>query len=789
MKKKIPCLSLLLLLCACSSIGKGEASNSETPISGSGEEPSSSQESPSSFDGDFDLWSEEEKSLMRTYCGALLPHPYDLIQGPMEMEEQSSNGEKCLVLYNFAEEWTLKDYYLMLEDFGWQAIRDYSGSIIHTQGGSSYVEMTRSGEGASAYELMYYHVDSSLTGGDSYNCLVCYNSFLSSKTEKKAWSEKEAEAIEYVCSTSLPFFALGSNYFYGKASETEIDFYDYCSKDLSGEIIASLKEGGYQPDEAKNEEYGCYYLGKALPSGAKVEILVNYYRGNNVFVYFTPKMDSFSSWPSDFLTEAEEALGSGIPQFKIAKNGEYKTYTLHGTSYVITYDLDSSFDYYSYIETINSELFSWEEKLDISSYLLVDDSQNETGFLLQFRLSEPTSSFSSSWPSLAIRQGIKDSLKVEGVEIPSLDLSSFNLAKEMKYKVVTEEDYQKAYEYYLSLYQENYGDVYSSSALESMAKSYVDKLLTKGVSLSFYDSTLDEPIDYVVRYKINEAYKKLLHNSAWYLIPDTGSTAYEDPSGKIRIDVSNEPYDDYGYTSIAITEGSGEAHIPSISFRQDSYEAGTGIDFDPILSLSMLPYQVTYSCSDATGKVSIDSNGKVSVAVDAEIGYTCQIYASCTDKDGKTHTATAKITVVKAVTYASNLAEVEELLKKNGYTEYAKEDIYAIGSTTLVKGEKLTINFGQTMTKQEVKDLVEDCLVPESFISSMWSKEDEDSYSSATLTGAHASFSKKGAKKASDKEYLYCFRIEDYASFSLTYYVETDSSKDIILTVESRKYR
>lgn len=789
MKKKILSISLLLLLSACSSIEEGWASSSGMPISGSLDEPSSSQETASSFDGDFDLWSEEEKNLMRTYCGAVLPHPYDLIEGPMEMEEQSNNGEKCLVLYNFAEEWTLKDYYLMLEDFGWQAIRDYSGSIVHTQSGSSYVEMTRPGEGVSAYELMYYHVDGSLSGGDSYNCLVCYNSFLTSKTEKKAWSEKEEEAIEYVTSTSLPFFALGSNYSYGKASETEIDFYDYCSKDLSSEIIAVLKEDGYQLDEEKNAEYGCYYLGKALPSGAKVEILVNYYRGNNVFVYFTPKMDSFSSWPSEFLMEAEEALGSSIPQFKIAKNGEYKTYTLHGASYLITYDLDPSFDYYSYIETINSELFSWEEKVDISSYLLVDDSQEETGFLLQFKLSEPTSLFSSSWPSLAISQGIKDSLAVEGVEIPSLELSSFNLAKEMKYKVVTEEDYQKAYEYYLSLYKENYGDVYSLAALESMAKSYVDKLLTKGVSLSFYDSTLDEPIDYVVRYKINEAYKNLLYKSAWYLIPDTGNTAYEDPSGRIRIDVNNDPYGDYGYTSIAITEGSGEAHAPSISFGQESYDAGTGVDFYPVLSLSMLPYPVTYSCSDTTGKVSIDSKGKVSVAVDAEIGSTCQIYASCTDKDGENHTATAKITVVKAVTYASNLIEVEELLKAKGYAEYAKEDIYAIGSTILVKGEKLILNFGQTMTKQEAKDLVEDCLVPESFISSMWSKEDEDSYSSPTLTGAHVSFSKKGAKKASDKEYLYCFRIEDYARFSLTYYLETDSNKDIILTVESRKYR
>ena len=788
MKKKILCLSLSLLLCACSGVGDSRASSL---VSESDAETSSNEGTSSSFDGDFDLWTEDEKALMMTYCGTLLPHPYDLVGGAVEVEEQTSNGESCLVLYNFAEEWTLKDYYLMLQGFGWNAIPDYEGNLIHTQSGSEYVELTREDEDGSGYELMYYHVDNSSSDGDSYNCIVCYNSYVSDKTDKTAWDEKETEDIEYVTSSSLPFFALGSNYSYGQASETEIDFYDYCSRDFSNEIIAALKADGYQSDEKKSEEYGCYYVGKTLADGSKIEILVNYYRGNNVYVYFTPKMNESSSWPSEFLKDAEEILGSSIPSFGVAKNGVYKTYILHGVSYVITYDLDSSYDYYSYLENINSELFSWEEKLDIASYLLVDSAGNETGFMLQFKPSEPTSTFVSAWPSEAIAKGIKDSLNVEGVEIPSLDLSSYNLPKDMKYKIVTAEDYQKAYEYYLNLYKENYGDVYSLSSLESMAKSYTDKLMTQGMTLSIYDSTLDEPVDFVVRYKINEAYKDLLYKSGWYLAPDTGSTTYEDPTGQIQIAVNNTPYDDYGYTSIVISEGSGEAHTPTIKFRQDSYEAGTGISFNPILDVSMLPYEVTYSCSDTTGKVTIDSStGKVSVAVDAEIGSTCEIYASCTDSEGIVHTAKADIKVVKGVNYATNMEEVEELLKAKGYTEYTIENIYAIGSTTDVRGERLIMNFGQTMTKKEVKDLVENSLVPESFVSTMWSKEDDDSYSSPALPGAHVEFGKKSAsKKTSDKEYLYCFRIEDYASFSLDYYVYTDSNKDIILSVESRRYR
>ncbi len=728
---------------------------------------------------------------MMTYCGTLLPHPYDIIVGPMEMEEQSSGGDSCLVLYNFAESWTLKDYYKILESFGWTAIKDYKGDAIQTREGADYVELTRAGEDGSAYELMYYYVDASASAGDSYNCIVCYNSYVSSKTTKSAWDEKESEAIEYVTSSSLPFFPLGSNYSYSKASETEIDFYDYCSEDLSKEIISALEKGGFVYDSDKSEEYSSYYLGETLIDGSKIEVLISYFKGNNVYVYFTPKMEESSSWPSDFVKEAEEVLGSSIPSFKIAKGGSYKTYELHGVSYLVTYDLDSSYDYYSYIDTINSELFSWEERLDIASYLLVDETGEESGFMLRFKKCDPTSVFSSSWPSEGIAKGVKDSLSVEGVEIPSLDLASYSLAKDMKYRVVTAEDYRKVYEYYLELYKENYGDVYSLSALESMAKAYADKTLTQGVSLSFYDSTLDTPIDFVMRYKINEAYKDLLYKSGWYLVPDTGSTAYEDPSGKIRIDVNNDPYDDHGYTSVVITAGSGEAHTPYLAFRQDSYEAGTGISFNTLLDVIMLPYEITYSCSDTTGKVSIDpSSGKVSVAIDAEIGSTCEIYATCTDKNGKVYTSSAEIKVVKGVNYSTNLEEVEELLKAKGYTEYTKENLYAIGSTTDVKGEKLTLNFGQTLSKQEVKDLVEDSFVPKSFVSSMWSKEDEDSYSSSTLTGTHASFGKKSAsKKASDKEYLYCFRIEDYASFSLTYYVYTSSNGDIILEVESRRYR
>ncbi len=784
MKRKPLTLSLFtisLLLTGCAGT-KEDSSSSESPSSSNGDS--------ASYDGDFDLWEESEKELMMTYCGTLLPHPFDMIEGPMHFEEQESGGEKCLVLYNFAEEWTLKDYYLSLESFGWETIKGYDGEIVQDGGGSSYVELTREGSDGQGYELMYYYVDGSLNEGDSYNCIVCFSSYTSNKTEKTSWDEKEVEAISYVTSTSLPFFALGENYRYGKASESELDFYDYCSKDLSREIVSTLQGDGFALDEEKCEEYGCYYVWKNLPEGGKIEILVRYLKGNNVYVYFTPKMEESSSWPSAFLTEAETILGSSIPVFKIAKGGSYSTYTLHGTSYVITYDLDASFDYYSYIENINSELFSWEEKLEINAYLLVDEEGEETGFLLQFKPSDPLSVFSSSWPSKDIEAGVKDALGVEGVEIPSLDLASYNLAKDMKYQVVTEEDYRYVYEEALALYKENYGDVYSLPALESMAKAYADRLVEVGVRLSFYDSTLDTPIDYVVRYKINEAYKDLLYRSGWYLVPDTGSRAYEDPTGQIRIEVNNDSLSSYGYTSISITKGSGEAHSPTFKFSQDSYKAGTGNSFTPILQVSMLPYEVTYSCSDATGKVSIDpASGLVSVSIDAEVGSTCEISATCTDDEGLTYTAKAEIEVVKAANYQSNLEEVEALLKEQGYFDYTKEDIYAIGSTTEVRGKKLTLNFGQSLSKQEVKDLVEDHLVPEKFISGMWSKEDEDAYSSPSLGPVPSSFAKKKKAKYTDEEYLYCFRIEDYASFSLTYYVHTETNKDIILIVESRRYR
>ncbi len=790
MKKKILCLSLGLFLCACSSISGGDYS-SETSGSDGTDEFSSSKEVSSSLDGDFDMWEEDEKALMMTYCGSLLPHPYDLVGAGIQMEEQENNGDKCLVLFNSAEEWTLKDYYKMLQNFGWTCISGYDGNLIQTKGGSSYVELTKEGEDGKAYELMYCHVDNSESGGDSYNCIVCYSSFVSTKTDKTGWSKEEKEAISYVTSSSLPFFALGSDYAFSMASETELDFFDYCSKDLSNEIIASLRENGFESDEEKSKEYECFCLGKTLSDGAKIEILINYFRGNNVYIYFTPAMEESSSWPSAFLEEAEKASGISVPSFKIAKGGSYKTYVLHEVSYVVTYDLSSTFDYYSYIENINSELFSWEEKLSISAYLLADDSGEEVGFMLSFKLSEPSSVFVSSWPSETIEQSLKDCLNVEGVEIPSLDLSSFKLSKPMKYNVVTQKEYDETYEYYLSLYKQNYGDSYSLATLEEMAKTYTDKKIKKGITLSFYDSALDDPEDFALRYKVNEAYKKLLYSSGWYLVPDTGETEYEDSTGKVRISVSNSAYSNsYGYTCIVIGEGSGEAHVPTLKYRQDTYEIGTGHSYSPVLDVSMLPYEISYSCSDSTGKVSVDSStGVVNVSVDAPIGETYELFATCEDDKGNTYLAKTTIKIVKGVNYSTNLEEVETLLKEQGYTDYTVENMYVWGSSTKVNGRKLTVNFGTSMTKKEVKDLVENHLVPESFVSGMWGSEEEYLYSASLSANNPLKSFPKGAAKTSDKEYLHCFRMEDYASFSLTYYVYTESDGSIVLYVESQRYR
>ncbi len=799
MKKRVLFLTLLslpLILTGCENANDSSSSSSDSlPSSSSSEAPSSS-----SPDISFDGWNKEEKRLMETYCGAILPYPIDLLSGEIKLMEQinSSNKQKYLAIVNQSDAFTLKEYYKVLERYGWTTIKDHKGNKVQYRSGTPYVELTNnSSDGSKGYDITYYHAELDLEGNGEkayYNCLIAYNFYSATPRKDLDWSDEDKEVIEYVATIDLPYIALGEKYSITVTDENTLFIYDYYTKDLSEEYIKILENDGYIKSSVLSNKNNAYVLVKSLSDGSSLNIVIDYYNGNNIYVYFNPKVTSYTAWPTEVVSPKEKESGVQIPEFKVAEGGYYNCFERHGTTYIITYDLDSSFDYENYIYSVRSELYNWGETLNINAYILSDSEMNDVGFYLSFKVSTPTSTFSSSWPKEGIIDGLKDSIGVEGVEIPSLDLNSIDSPKDLKYVIKDQSDYDAYYEYYLNLLTEEYSDILNGEQIEELAKEYADERVKKGVTVSIYDPQCEIQKDSVTRYEANEAYKNALYEAGWYKVPDSWGNKYEDPSGKILIEVANTPdsYTDceYGCTEISIIEGSGIAHTPQFEFGKESYSLATGAKLSLDLNINMLPYEVTYSIDDTTGDISITNEGVLSASIDATVGQIVTVTASLKDKNGKEYKTSCKVTVEKGITYKSVLEDIEEILAKKGYSGFSKEDIVTPGKK--VVGEKLTVNLGTSLTKEEVKDMVKKDLIPEGFVGSLWQKvtnEDESIRKEDRFDGVPSKFQKgslNGAKSSpSDLEELYCYRKTDYAYLKLYFYVYTADNGDIILYIDS----
>lgn len=777
--------SLSILLTGCdvdsdsSSIPSSDASSSSSGSSDSGSSSSSSVVPV------IKQWTDEQKSLLITYCGSILPYP-SCLEGDVEFRELNNDGSKYLVILNKSDSFTLKAYNSSLKENGWTVIKDQKGNEYQSYQGLSYYEFTKKGD-ENGFELMYYHDEVTLNEETAlYNVIICHNDFSVEKRKETGWNASDSEAIEYVTTRDIPYIALGNDYSLYNTNEDTLVIYDYLAEDLTDEYVSLLEEDGYIYSTVLTYRNNAKSLIKYFSDGSQIEIAIRYYQGNNIYVYYTPKVTAYSSWPSEFLSALETNTGITIPTFPVASGGNYLTYKKHDTYYLYSVDLSSSYNYESYVSNVTSELFSWEEKLSVQAYILTDDEYNNTGFIMYLKESTPTSSFSSSWPKEDILSSLKESISVEGVDIPSLDLSTLGISHDVKYIKVTQKDYDDYYAYYLALFLAQYSDIMSKEDIEELARDYANLKVKKGVKVSVYDEKCDVQVDAVTRYKVNEAYKNALYQAGWYLVPDSSGSKYEDPTGKILIEVRNTPYGDYGYTSISISKGSGEAHTPQLEFGKKNYELQSGGKLTLTLNKNMLPNDVEYSSSD-TSIATVDSSGVVTASSSAEAGKEVTITATSSDINGNTYTATCTVTITKAINYSTVLDDVSSLLVAAGYdsSTFTREDIVNVSKK--VTGERLTVNMGSEKTKDEIKALVKDSLIPANFVSSKWdSVTNDDAYISNWKSDN--GFNIKAAKTSSDLECLYCYRQMDSTRLTLRYYVYTASNGDIILYIESSNY-
>ncbi len=774
MKKKALLMPLLLgaaLLAGCADNGE------------------SGGDSSSYSDPNASLWSESDKALMEEYCGSILPYP-SMLTGEVKVEEIDDGGDKYLAITNIASSFSMENYYTVLEEAGWTAITSYTGEKVQSKSGTSYVELVRS-DGGKGYDLTYYYLESE-EKGSSYNCLICRNSYTGQARGDKDWSDEDKKVISYVVEDKVvPFIALGEDYGLYAASLNTLYAYDYYAKDVSLPYCRLLMDNGFTVNKTSSISSGDYYLYRKYDDGSRIDIKIDYFNGNNIYFYYTPNVTAYAEWPTDLTKEAIEKSGNDIPSFGIKEGGSYLTYSKNGVTYIYSYDYSSTFDYESYWNSIYDPLYCWNEKLSVDASFIGSDDEDPEGFLIYFSLSEPTSAFFSSWSEAKVEEGIKESLGFEGIEIPSIDLSS--LSSKSKYVINIEEDHQEVYEYYYNAYKSDYGSTMSDEDIASIANDYADLYCPVGMIVSFYDEKKDTQSDFITAYKVFSGYKEALYKAGWYLMDDTGGSTYEDPSGKLSVKVtySGGSSGNNVCTKISFLKGSGEAHSPVFEFEKEAYEVGEGSNVNLTLNVKMLPYEVTYSSSDPN-IINVTPAGKAICKTDAKAGDEVTITASAKDSDGHSYSASCKVKVVKGENYKTMMGKVEDALKKEGYGDYSEEDI--ISSAGKAYGKRLIVSLGKDISIEEAKTLVNEKLIIDGYTVYSWRKyvKDEDYSSSSSLANKPVTLRKGNGTPSidgSDAETLECWLKNDFLYLKMAYYVYTSSSGETMLIVESTTFR
>ncbi len=733
MNKKSLFVTLLtagLLITSCGTKVSLSTQSSSSLSSGSSSSSNSNIDVESS-------WSPEEEELLEKYCGEVIPYPEGFLFGEVTVEEVVEYDDYYDEYYHLeisdeGTNFTLEEYYIMLEEAEWNTIKTYSGNIVQTDtSGTDFVELTKAGE-ENGFEILYLfqdaYKDNEGNTVSSANIIRCYNDLYSKPTSATSWKEDEVDTIKYITTTALPFIKVGGIYQLGCASSDILVIRDNYVEDLTSDYANLLKNDGFVLDTDYSKKYDQFILVKQLNDGSYLLARLYYFAGNVFYITYIPNEKEHKSWPSDIVEEIKKATGVTVPTFEVAENGTYITYKKNDTYHIYTTDLSDDFDYDEYNGNQLQILdLNWEETISFKCYYLVDDYYNAIGFGVGITVTTPTSTFTASWPKDVIDDVIKNTLDINDVTL--LDFEGFTLPKEgknVKYEIYGQEVYQTAYEYYYDDIKE-YPFLYdlADDASDEEIKALADSLAKKemGIKVSVYD----------VDAKAYETYEAIFENGCWYKSYDEyGYTYFEDPTGTLAITLtsaSDPSHNDEGLTTFFIHYGSGEEHTPELSFNNEEVEMVAGQSTDFYYSKSMLPYDVTFSAdNDKVTLTEKDEYVEVKLDESVEVGTSIVITATITDKDGKTYTATSTITVVDAIYYTPTTAidAVNELIKAKGYEPtltYATKD----EDGKFLNLDTIELNLGKDVSADEIKNLVTSSFTIEGF-TPLVEEDDEDDW-------------------------------------------------------------
>ncbi len=737
--KKANCILVLaaagLLLGACNEDHSSDSSDSrEEPSSSiSGSDSSSSSSSSSSSDQKTDSWSEEDKALMKEYCGGVLPYPAGFVgAASVRVIEDEKTETKYLEITNRSRDNVIDDYYLDLEKDSWKGARDYSGNIKKTDSkGTPYYELVKTDENK-GYNLIYF-VDTSMVA--HYNVIQCYNDF-ANKLVEKDWNEQEKKVLDSTVTIVPPKVKLGEINVVSAYGMDATRCYDQCAVDATETNASILKANGWSLDEEESKESGVYVLYKTVNEEEKIEAYLFYNSGNFVVFNYIYTLRESATWPSEATAAFKEKTGFEIPAFN-NDSGSIEKYCYYTKNNVVTimaqgeWYVDSYFvkdltnkDLVFYRESLLSrELYTdWEETFFVSPFYVRDQAYNDI-FCVSFgELDEKIHSFTTGWPSEMVDNFLnKNNISVA---CPSIDYSKLGSPKSTtRYEVA---NYEDVYPTWLKAVQENpssYGieDGTDTKAIEEKAKEKAKENSYIKISIRDPEIRIDETY---TEYKVDQYLEEYMKSLGWSRTNgDIGDThydiAYEDPTGEFLFATDLESGKE-GICTVTITYGSGKTHTPVFKFEEKQISVSSGDTAKLRLTVDMLPYKVTYESDNSL--VTVDENGNVTVSDEATTNTTATITASLTDPNGKTYSDTCVITITEHYDIEKAINAVAKA--------YNKHFNFDADSDSAAKPEKVTVSnvdegtvysyytFNvnpSSVTEDELKALVVSTLVPPGF--------------------------------------------------------------------------
>lgn len=774
-----------------------------------GGESSSSSSSSTSSSVVTSLWKSSDESLMKKYCGEVLPYPSDgLFEGEVTVEEikGENGGDSYLEIVDHAEEFSLENYYKQFQDNSkWNIITSYNGDVVQGRSGATeYVEMTKNSDDNSiGYGILYYHRDKqTITSTDGStkvieagNVIQCYNTYCTKTTTATAWSESEAAYINYVTTFDIPFIQLGEENVVAASNENTLSIYDFYTKNLTKEYADILMNNGFTLQKITSQDDDSYVLIKELSDGSNVRAQLYYLNGNNFNFYYTPKVEYSSEWPTELVAEIKTKSGIEIPQFEMADGGSYIYYKKNNVYSIYTLNLKDGYNYETYAyNRLNIIQNTWSEKIGFITRNLTDDNQDVIGFQVIAMVYTPSSTFTQSWPSSKITETMK-SLNIEGIDIPGIedsDLPTTSISgtyDQIKYEIKGQEVFDQNYEYYYDDIKKS-PEYYGYEEGTELSEEEIVKLATtlsrreEGIQISIFDKN----------YQASQALYNKLFTAGWYEYEDMeGQVTFEDPNGKLAVTFQSDTYsdpshDNEGLTSIFIHPGLEEVHSQEFKFirtcsvehtdeekaadsklAEEHYEVGIGLEKQIYVERKMLPYTITYT-SDTDG-ITVDSNGIVKVADTVADNTWAKITASI-QVPGETNPRTITINVLakKILSYTNSevIDAISTKLQGKGYNPVV---YHPASGTGKIEFDQLTLNFGTNMSVVQVKYLVENDLALEGFTKDDDGWQNED----GVIIG-------NDDIKADVIQYHF---INDYVAIATEYIIYTNADDEVILLIYS----